>query len=251
MSMPNEVTVVDVPMATVIPDPMPPAPVAPPATMLGMLMAMAQDMFTRYKAWMTSQPAYVHMIAIVLATILGSFITKYIPELAPFLPSPASVAKAPPPAAAEAQPALVEAVVATEKIGEGHRFVAGHIRRRVEHQLNKDWLKSVNGPEKPPADTTANTFASKLSDQVIVDALSQAGALDKAGDGDRPVLGFIQKVAQWIKDHPEEFQAIIKILLMLLMAFGDQVAWMMLDLDQGGAELLVMIMMACGDSIDY
>ena len=56
-----------------------------------------------------------------------------------------------------------------------------------------------------------------LDDETVYGAGVQSGVVHDAFGG--PVLDWFKSLMAWVKDHPEEVQAFIRLLLTILMAF--------------------------------
>ena len=207
---------------TIFDNPTPPDPVKP--------RPLLADLFGRYKTWMSTQPWYYHLLAVVLAMVVGALVKHYYPAAAPFVPSPADVAKQPPSSAEEAQPHLV-AAWADDVAADRHKIAAEHFRRLASHRLQEDGFALIGGPKTPLKPCCANRLVGKLSDAAVIENARAVG-FDPVGDDGG--LGFFARLAKWVKDHPEQVQAILKILLTILLAFGEPVAVQVELLDGGG-----------------
>jgi len=176
--------------------------------------------------WLHSQTWYAKA-AILAAMFIAFMVLKSYGVIGQQPPTiivqPAPVSVMTPPPTAEAQPKLVDAVE-REQLGLGHRIVAEHFRRLASRQLQRDGFAVSGGDKTPKPAKDADELVDRLSDVTVIGGMKSFGAFDQVGDAPGPVLGFIQKVFQWIRDHPEQVAAIIKFLLSLLMLFGDPVA---------------------------
>lgn len=133
----------------------------------------------------------------------------------------------PAPVTVQVQPAPVEpvsvqagAVEERERDArEGRKLFAKIIRTRAARELQKNGFKLAGGPDKPLSDTEAWALVQKLDDAAIAAAAVKTGAV-----GDGSVLDRISSVLSWIVDHSDQIVAVLKVVLAILMAFGDPVA---------------------------
>lgn len=107
------------------------------------------------------------------------------------------------------------------KLHPGQRFAMDRLRARLSDRLQRDGFALVGGDDTPIAKERANRLVGRLSDAQVYAAGYSVGAWQEIGaddDGDGGgFLGFIKRVVKWIQEHPEQVQAILKILMMLLM----------------------------------
>jgi hypothetical protein len=185
-----------------------PTPAAPLAPFLSALILAGRD-------WMSKQPPWVHVVAVVLSMILGGLTHKTCTHA----PTPVNVTLTAPVtvAAPEPAPVMIGAPPVVEQLQPGHRIVAESMRKRVAAQLQKDGYKLVGGNAAPWTAEDAERHAAKLTDLQIVEGGKTVGAFHQTGDGPRPFLDFIRSIFAWIREHPEEVLAWLEILLSLLM----------------------------------
>jgi hypothetical protein len=119
-----------------------------------------------------------------------------------------------------AAPPKVEAPVPAEKLFDGklrERILLSLVRHRAVAQRQKDGFKSIGGKEKPLTREEAEALYDRLDDEVVIGLVKEASPKTWAAAGE----GFLARLIQWIKDHPEEVAAIIKLILTLLAAFAE------------------------------
>lgn len=90
------------------------------------------------------------------------------------------------------------------------------VRHRAIAQMQKDGFKAVGGADKPLTRDQAEALYDKLTDDVILGAVKEASpkAVGAIGEG-----GFLANLLEWIRTHPEELAAIVKLILSLLALF--------------------------------
>ncbi|WP_439624047.1 hypothetical protein [Gemmata sp.] len=104
------------------------------------------------------------------------------------------------------------------KLTPRQRLFADRVRHRLSERLQRDGYALVGGDATPLTQEQAAAAVARLSDGQVFGAAYSAGAWAQIGDdGGGGLLGFIQRIVQWIADHPEVVQAILKILMSLLM----------------------------------
>jgi hypothetical protein len=115
----------------------------------------------------------------------------------------------------KSQPAPVVVVAAdpvpVQGLGDGklrERIVLGIVKSRV---LKKLETEGIDGKKYTRAEAIA--LYEKLTDDDIKGVVKEASPKTYAAIGEG---GFLANLLQWIKDHPEEVAAIIKLILTLL-----------------------------------
>ena len=115
----------------------------------------------------------------------------------------------------------VEAPATAEKLNDGRlreRIVLALLRHRAVAQMQKDGFRLIGGKEKPLTKEEAVALYDRLTDDVVIGLVKEASPKTWAAVGEG---GFLARLIQWIKDHPEEVAAIIKLILTLLAAFAE------------------------------
>jgi hypothetical protein len=115
----------------------------------------------------------------------------------------------------------VEAPAPAEKVFDGklrQRVMLQLLRHRAVAQMQKDGFKSIGGKEKPLTKEEAEALYDRLTDDVVIGLVKEASPKTWGAIGEG---GFLARLIQWIKDHPEEVAAIIKLILTLLAAFAE------------------------------
>lgn len=167
---------------------------------------------------LAGQPVWVQVAFAVGMMLLGALTDRTCNHR----PAPAPVTLTVQPVA-PAEPVSVQAAgdvgERNREAREGRKWFAKVIRARAAKELQRDGFKLVGGPEKPLDERAAWALVAKLDDDALVAAAKQTGAI-----GDGSVLDRLGSVLQWIVDHQEQIVAVIKIVLTILMAFGDPVA---------------------------
>jgi hypothetical protein len=186
-------------------------------------------------AWLgeklADQPVWVQVAAAVLLMLVGAMTDRTCtrPRPAP-QPQPAPVVIEVP----VKQPQLVEwgPVAAGAEVTARQRLAGEHFRRMASRRLQRDGFALVGGDKTPLSAAAADKLVEQLTPEVIAESAKAAGVFEQVGEGGG-LLGFLQRLAQWVRDHPEQVQAILKILLTILMAFGQPAAVAVEELPDG------------------
>jgi hypothetical protein len=98
------------------------------------------------------------------------------------------------------------------------RVVLNLLRHRAVAQMQRDGFKQAGGANKPLTKAEAEALYDELADDVVLGLVKESspktwGAV-RGG-------GFLSRLVEWIRTHPEEIQAIVKLILSLLMVFAD------------------------------
>lgn len=208
----SDVTLADVPPPVV--------PIGPPP------LPVPRGRFAWLADKLADQPTWVQVAVTVALLLLGAMTdwtcTRPKPEPQP-TPAPVVV----PVVVPAEQPRQVGAgwaqAPAAEPVTARQRLAGEHFRRLASRELQRNGFALVGGDPKPLAEAAADKLVEKLTDGVIAENAKAARVFEQVGEGGG-LLGFLQRLAQWVRDHPEQVQAILKILLTILLAFGEPTA---------------------------
>lgn len=163
------------------------------------LKAQEDSLVAKYRA----APLWAHA-ALMVAVALASFLfSKYVLK------------------SADPQPVLIMEKVATADSGDTeavkmkHRLFARHWRAEAERQMRYSGFSSIGGPRKLTEEEITTKLAG-LSDEKILAAATNFG-IDLPKPDAQSVFQFFRDLLEWVKTHPEQVEAFLKILLMLLM----------------------------------
>jgi hypothetical protein len=98
------------------------------------------------------------------------------------------------------------------------RVLFASVRSRAVERLQKDGFKLVGGDPTPLSKEKAEALVDRLDEETIRGVVAEASPKTAAAAGEG---GPLARLIEWIRTHPEEFQAILKLILSLLMLFAD------------------------------
>lgn len=172
-------------------------------------------LITSGRDWMAKQPPWVHVVAVVLSMVFGALTHKTCTHA----PTPVNVAITAP--AVTPSPEPVQQFGAPPPVERGparQKFVADAMRAKVAHELQANGFKLAGGNATPLDADAADRLAARLSDATVLEAGKSIGAVEQIGEGTgRPLLDFIRSIFAWIREHPDEIIAWLKLLLSFLM----------------------------------
>lgn len=184
-----------------------PEPQPFPTTLRGLLVSIFTD-----------GPTWAKIVVAVVLILAGALGHKCV-EPAPVPPAPVNVS--PTPVNVTVQPAAPladwQAAPTESKLTPRQRLFAERVRHRLAERLQRDGFALAGGDPTPLTRDQAERAVGKLTEAQVFGAAYSAGAWTQIGDDGGGLLGFIQRVAQWFRDHPEVLEAIMKILMSLLM----------------------------------
>lgn len=172
-------------------------------------------------AWMSRQPPWVHVLAVVATALFGYFTRGLTTPPAP-APTPAPVVNVSYPPPAEAAPRVMQGgtpvvVEGRFRLNAGQRLFGHNIRHKLSLELQAHGFAAVGGDPTPFPRDKAEALVRHLSDEVIVSGYAEQRGQDGLYGG--PVIDWLREALQWVRDHPEEVRAFIKLLLTILMFF--------------------------------
>lgn len=200
-------------------------PKSPPVVPIGPPSPVPRGRFAWLADKLADQPVWVQVGAAILLMLVGALTdrtcTRPKPEPTP-PPAPVVIEV---PAKVPQVEWVIPAPVAAEPVTARQKFVGEHFRRLTSQQLQHDGFALIGGDKTPLSAEAADKLVERLTDRVAYTTVKASRPSFEEGGEGGGILAFIRRVAKWIADHPEQVAAIIKILLTILMAFGDPVAF--------------------------
>jgi len=166
--------------------------------------------------WERWKPLVLKLLALLLASVGGAAASQQLrdPQI---VEKPIAV-----PVTIQLPPVVAPSEAALSVEGrwrrDGRSLFVGQSREKLVDTLTREGFASVGGPRTPLTERRAKELVDRLTDETVAEAGKSVGAPLEVERGG-PILDRLKQLGQWIKEHPEEVAAFIKLLLTILLAF--------------------------------
>lgn len=153
-----------------------------------------------------SWPLWAKLLAMVVIAVAGYYLRH-----ASEHPQPVTITV---PVAQAVAPPLVTEAGPSERTGPGKRLFLRLLRHKVAEKLRADGFNAVGGNPTPLSEAKIEALMANLDDATMMEVVAKTGLV---GEG---ILDRLSALIDWILDHKDQIEKIVKFILMLLMAFA-------------------------------